>query len=174
MANPITFKIEGMKELEDRMKALPERLMKQMARKTLAEAGNDARAAIVDKANESPASRKDRPAGFLKHHFSVKVRVNKTDAAAYVGPQGRMYYPNIGSFHKNKKGRLVPDSVSTGKFAKKEGALPVASVARFLEFGNSRTKGAHPFIEPAFKQVAPALLEKIKSALKAALDRIGR
>jgi HK97 gp10 family phage protein len=178
MPTGVTIKIEGLKELDQRLKTLPDRLMRRTLRKVLSDAGNKIRKAIVDRASRSLPGRKDRPSGFLKSHFAVKVRLNGQNRVdpggeVFVGPEGRMYYPDIGSFHANKRGRMVPDSVSTGKNPKKGGVLPVASVARFLEFGTSRAP-AHPFMGPAFRSVAQSVLEQIKTALSDELKRLGR
>jgi HK97 gp10 family phage protein len=81
---------------------------------------------------------------------------------AFIGPAGKMYYPDRGTKEKG---------TATGKNPKKGGLVPVASVARFLEFGTSKM-AAKPFMRPSFKQSAQDALDSLIESLRDALAEL--
>lgn len=155
----ITWKMTGLEELQKTMEEIPLKISRQVLRGTLKEAGEDLKEALVVAVPDST----DRATGFLSEHFDVRIRVksNELEATAFVGPQGHMYYPDRG---EAKRG------VSTGKFPKKGGLVPVASVARFLEFGTKKMR-PHPFMSTTFEAKKESLLNKIIQGIRDALKQ---
>lgn len=155
MSEVVTWKITGLDELQDRLAELPKTIASRVLRKTLRDAGESLKSAIVAAAPHHT--------GFLSEHFDVRVSVkaNELEATAFIGPEGRMYYPGVGEKERG---------VSTGKFPHKGGLVPVASVARFLEFG-TRKMGAKPFMSTTFEEKKEGLINEIIDGIREALDK---
>lgn len=151
----ITVKIQGLSELQEKLNKMPHDVAKRVLRTDLRKAGESMKEAMV------AAAPKDT--GFLSEHFNVRTRFEHGELAAttFVGPAGKTYYPNKGNREKG---------IATGKHAKKGGAIPVASVARFLEFGTSKMP-ARGFMRGAFESKKTELMTTIVNGLKAAIDR---
>ena len=168
MSDTVTVNVKGLKELQDVLTELPKRVSTRVLR-------TDLKAAADYLVQETVAAAPEKT-GFLASHFDSRVRI-KSDAvagSAFIGPEGKMYYPHAGV---SKEGRRGPEEewrrVATGKFAVKGGLVPVVSVARFLEFGTSRMP-AHPFMTQAFENSKDAILVKIIEGIKSALSGLLR
>lgn len=148
------FKIEGFDVLQKKLEALPRNVVRKILRGPMFQAANIVREAMVEGA--------PKHSGFLSEHFNVRIRIIRGELAcsAYIGPAGRMYYPGRG---------LKEKGVSTGKRPHKGGLIPVASVARFLEFGTSKMP-AKPFMRQAFESTKDRALQVIVDGLKSALS----
>ena len=151
MAEPLTFKMTGLAELQKKLEERPQRVIRKILRKALSAGGGIVRDMMAQMAPRGET-------GFLSANFDFKVRVARDNVSgtAFIGPKGKTYYPNVGSRDRG---------VSTGKYGKKGGALPVASVARFLEFGTSKMP-ARPFMRPAFAASGRQALDKIIEVLR--------
>lgn len=151
----IDVKITGLQELQRVLENMPKDVAKKIIRSTLKEAGEEMR--------ESMAAAAPKESGFLSQHFNVKLRISGDDimGTAFIGPAGKMYYPKRGS---------KEIGVATGKHPHKGGLVPVASVARFLEFGTSRM-AAHPFMRAVFEGHKDIALKHIIADLQAAIAK---
>jgi len=165
MSEVVEVKITGLDELQKTLEELPLKMGRRVLRKSLEESGEIMKEEMVNLAPEALASStvgKKFP-GFLKEHFGVHVTVHHGDlaAAAYVGPLSKTYYPYEGDIKQIK--------VATGKYAKSGGAIPVSSVARFLEFGTSKMS-PHPFMVPAYEGSKGRIMDKMVEDIKEALE----
>lgn len=149
------IKITGLDELQRKLVSMGADVSKKVIRVALVNAGYDVRNQMVIMA--------PKDSGFLSEHFNVKLRIRKDDIAgtAFVGPAGKMNYPNRGS---------KDIGVATGKHPKKGGTVPVASVARFLEFGTSKM-AARPFMRSAFESRTAMVLNIIINEIKDGIAR---
>lgn len=156
MAETITIK--GLDELQKRLEALPRNVQIKVMRGPMTDAANVVKEAMVQLA--------PKESGFLSEHFNAKFRAKRGELAgsAFIGPAGKMYYPNRGSKDRG---------VSTGKHPHKGGLVPVASVARFDEFGTSKHR-AHPFMRQAFEMTKDKALEVITEGIRSALASEGK
>ena len=149
------FEIKGLDQLQEKLEKLPENL----ARKGL----RDSVKAGAQEIKDEMVALAPRDTGFLAEHFGVRtnVRIDDLAASAYVGPDGKMDYPDEGGGYRQKKDRK-------GKL-RNVGRIAVVSVARFLEFGTHKM-AARPFMTPAFENkkagALDAIIEKLKSALE--------
>ena len=163
MSDLVTFKITGLAELQKKLEDMPKTVAKKVLRDDLRAAGEYLKQEMVMQAPYRT--------GFLDSHFDTRVRVEHGELAAkaFVGPEGRMYYPHEGV---TKEGRQFEEwqRTSTGRHGVKGGLVPVVSVARFLEFGTSRM-AARPFMTSAFESSKEALLTKIIEGIRSALGR---
>lgn len=164
MTDMVTINIKGLDELQKVLEEIP----KKVADKVLREDLNGAAQYLVQEMVEQVPYK----TGFLAEHFDAHVRIHSGEVAgsAYIGPMGKMYYPHEGvdEFGSKKEGDEWR-RVATGKHAVKGGLVPVASVARFLEFGTSRMP-PKPFMTQAFDSSKDALLTKIVEGIKSALS----
>ena len=153
----VTIKIEGLDQLQRTLETLPRNVARKVLRTSLREAADELRERISSSA--------PRESGFLASHFDVRLRVksNELAASAYVGPESKVYYPDVGD-------RRV--GTRTGKHPQKGGVLPVVSVARFVEYGTSKMP-ARPFMRPAFESVKDTMLNMIIQGIKDALAEFG-
>jgi HK97 gp10 family phage protein len=151
----VTVEVSGLEELQNSLTELPERLAKVGIRRALAQGAKIFQAGIFTLARVIKVGTPAAPVGFLREHFGWRISANRGDplaAWAYIGPQGKIDYPDAdgGYREKNKK---------NGKMAK-IGRIAVASVARFLEFGTSKLP-AKPFMETAFEQYKNMVLDEV-------------
>lgn len=97
--------------------------------------------------------------GFMASHFNVKFSfrgsTDGTSGAAFVGPDGRMDYPNRSGGYRKKGSRKV-------------GRIPVISVVRFIEFGTSKMS-ANAFFTRAFESAKETALYRVIAAIKQGL-----
>ena len=151
----IEVKITGLDELQRVLEEMPKDVARRALRGGLKAGSEIVRQRMVENAPKA--------SGFLSEHFNVKVRIrsNELVGTAHIGPAGKTYYPGKGAKEKG---------VRTGKHPNKGGLTPVASVARFLEFGTSRMS-AKPFLRPAFESTKDSVLSTIINSLR---DAIGR
>jgi Bacteriophage HK97-gp10, putative tail-component len=91
MSKAFEFHINGLKELDHRLRELPERVMKKTVRSVMREVGNWMRDQIVANAPEET--------GFLKEHFGVRVSYIKKDlmVSAFIGPKTDKYPKSSGA-----------------------------------------------------------------------------
>lgn len=108
-----------------------------------------------------------RESGFLAEHFDTKYKTKDGGmaGAAYVGPQGKMYYPDRGTEMRGKGGQRL---VATGKHGTAGAQIPVVSVARFHEFG-TKDMAANPFMSRSLHAKGQAAIDALAVALKKAL-----
>lgn len=160
----VTINIKGLDELQKVLEEIPKKVANKVLREDLQGAADYQKDAMVAAAPYRT--------GFLSEHFGSRVSIHSGEVAgsAYVGPEGHMYYPHEGvdEFGSKKEGDEWR-RVATGKHAVKGGLVPVASVARFLEFGTSRMP-PKPFMTQAFDSSKDALLTKIVEGIKSALS----
>lgn len=155
MPDYVTVNVQGLDKLQAALEELPQKVAKKGIRKALAAGGNLFKASMVALA--------PKRTGFLSEHFGVKVKMNRNELAgtAFIGPQGKMDYPEFMSgAYKIKR---------VGSKLRKVGRIAVASVARFLEFGTSKMS-KKPFMTQAFESDKDKALEAVTNALKASLD----
>lgn len=154
MSDAVTVNIKGLDELQKTLEEMPRDVSRKILRNDLKDSGEYMRQEMS--ANAPYAS------GFLSEHFDSKVKIKSDELAgsAFVGPMGKMYYPG----GDKEKG------VATGKFAHKGGLVPVASVARFLEFGTSKMS-PHPFMRNTFEQNKDGVMIKIIEGIKTAIEK---
>ena len=160
MANLITttVKVEGLKELVEKLKVeLPEKVKKE-TRAALKEGG-----VLMQEAMEAELVT-HRKSGRLEDDINIRVSMKKFDEgleAVFIGPDGRDVYPQVLGQKISGRGKTKGMLVD---FRRR-----VATVARYLEFGTSRSHGAHPFMQPAFAKKKDAAYEAIKDHLRRAL-----
>jgi HK97 gp10 family phage protein len=157
MSDGVTVKFSGLDELQKELASLPLEVSRKVVRGSLKEGAEEMREGMHKNA--------PKDSGFLSEHFNVKVRVSTDEIAgsAFIGPAGKMYYPGRGSKDKG---------VATGRYPHKGGLVPVASVARFLEFGTSKMP-AHPFMRQTFDQLKMPVFNTIVSEIKSILQKKG-
>jgi HK97 gp10 family phage protein len=145
MADAITVKITGGKEIQRKLEKLRFETAKKIVRMSL-----KAGAIVIHEAMYTLAP---RDTGFMIEHFGWRSSINRDFIAgsAFIGPQGKVYYPG----KENSKGKLR--------------RMAVATIARFLEFGTSRM-APRPFMTQAFESHKQTALERMIGAIKAALD----
>jgi hypothetical protein len=128
----ITVEIEGLDQLERALEEMPGKLAKRSIRKALFAGATIFKQTILRLA--------PRKTGFMAEHFGIKIQKNRGDdlaAIAYIGPQGKIDYPDTDGGYRTKV-------LKNGKI-KKVGRIAVASVVRFLTFGWSKNRLAIPF-----------------------------
>jgi len=159
MGDWVTTRIEGLDELQRKLEAMPEKVAKKGLRDAL-KAG--ARVTVSAFMAFAP-----RLTGFLAEHFDMHLSIRREDIAgsAYVGPQGKMDYPDAGGGYRIKE-------TKSGRM-KKVGRIAVASVARYLEFGTSKMP-AKPFMTPAWESHKQVVLEEITNKLRSSVEEAAR
>jgi len=144
MASSVTVKVEGLRELGERMKGLSEAMNNRIAR-----AATAAGAAVIrDSAKQKVAV----DTGNLKKNIIVK-RLPKGESP-------------LTSEH------IV--TVRQGKLTKKQKAagLGDAFYGRFIEYGTAKMP-ARPFIRPAFDENKEKAVQAIKDRISKRLDKAG-
>jgi HK97 gp10 family phage protein len=133
-ADQFTFEIKGLDALQSKLESLPKKMANKVLRGALGRAAMRVLEAVVDMA--------PRASGFMAEHFNIKVSIKSADiaGAAYIGPDGKMDYPNRGGGYKTR--------FKTGK--DDVGRIPVATVVRFNEFGTEK-EPANPFMSRAWE-----------------------
>lgn len=169
MPNPwVNVEIKGLDQLEHKLESLPTRLADRSLRAALRAGARVILSAFVGFAPRLAARVLGVPVGFLAAHFDIHLSMRDADLAgsAYIGPQGKMDYPDrdTGGYRTkvDKKGR-----------AHKVGRIAVASVARYLEFGTKKM-AAQPFMTPAWESHKEVALNAIISNLKEGLEAEGK
>lgn len=160
MPNSWTYtKIEGLDELQRKLEQLPDKVAKKSLRSALTAGARIILSAFVAFA--------PRATGFLAAHFDLHLSIRGSDLAgsAYVGPQGKMDYPNASGGYKER--------VNSAGRKSKLGRIAVASVARFLEFGTSKF-GAKPFMTPAWESHKEVARDAIISNLAEGIEEAAK
>lgn len=152
---PETITIRGLDELQKTLEELPADVSKKVMREPLTAAAAEMREAMFAMA--------PKDTGFMAEHFNAKFRISgkNTEGHAFIGPAGRVYYPNRGSKEAG---------TATGRRPRRGGLVPVVSVARFLEFGTSRMK-PRPFMRPAFEAHKESVMNVIVQGIRDALAK---
>ena len=162
MTDFVTVKITGLAELQKTLEEMPKDVARKVLREDLRAAGEYLKQQMVGQAPYR--------SGFLDEHFDTRVRINgdEISGSAFVGPEGKMYYPHEGV----EGGRQVDENLrsATGKHGVKGGLVPVVSVARFLEFGTSKM-GKNPFMTSAFESSKDAIVLKITEGIRSAISK---
>ena len=151
----VETKISGLDEIQRRLEDLPRRQAGGILRKALRAGAAPVLSAMQ---NEAPHA-----SGFLAEHFNTKISIKRNDiaGAAFVGPAGKMDYP-FAAGHRG--GRYTEKTNAKGK-QYLAGRIPVATVARFHEFG-TRFEAANPFMSRAFDGTKQTALMGIINALR--------
>lgn len=161
MANngQVTVEVKGLDILEKKLEQLPFIVARKGLRGALRKGGNVFKQGMV---NGAPVD-----TGFLSKHFGVRIKMERNELAgtAYIGPQGKIDYPDDakGSYRLKKVGKKV----------KKIGRVAVATVARFLEFGTSKM-GKRPFMTQAYETQKQNVLDVVTKELADAIDEAAR
>lgn len=169
MAGEVTTTVEGLDDLQKKLEQLPAKLAAKGIRQALRAGGM-----WIQKLMEALAPRHipgtaAAPSGFLAKHFNTRIRMiggGLLGGDAFVGPQGRIDYPDIaGQWH-------LKIAKKTGK-AKKVGRISILSVVRFLEFGTSKM-GKKPFMTQAFESGKSDAFAAMQAEIYTAIDDIDR
>jgi HK97 gp10 family phage protein len=157
MSDDVTVKITGLAELQEALEQLPEKVARKGVRSSL-QAG--AAPVLSGMVQEAP-----KRTGFLSEHFDAKISLTHDALAgtAYVGPEGKMDYPEYlsGAYRVVRK--------ANGKI-KKIGRIAVAAVARYSEFGTVKME-MNPFMTRAWEQNKEAALDALIKNLKDTLEQ---
>lgn len=153
----VTVEVKGLAELQARLEAAPEKMARNGLRKALIRGGTIFRVLMYQLA--------PKDSGFLSEHFGVRVKLRGGALAgtAYIGPQGKVDYPNTGGGYREKM------SKSGKKFS--IGRIAVATVARFLEFGTSKM-AKKPFMTQAYESGKTAALANVEESLRETLETL--
>lgn len=156
MSDAVTVEIKGLDVLQKQLEGLAENVAKKGIKGALGAGGAVIRDGMVELAPEDT--------GFLKEHFGMRIKMMSEDLAGsvFIGPEGKVDYPRRGA---TGVGPQLPGTVT-----KKGRTVSVASVARYLELGTSKT-GKHPFMTQAFESKKGNALDAIIGALKAFIDK---
>src|SRR5258708_1059276 len=157
MANEVVqFKLIGLDKLQKDMEALPRNVAKKGLRSAL-RAG-----AIIMKNGFVESAPKDT--GFMSEHFGIRLSVKGNDiaGAAFVGPEGKIDYPDVA-------GGGYRDKIDTKGRKHTIRRISVASVVRFLEFGTSKI-GKKPFMTQTWEKLKEAAMGAIISKLRSFLE----
>lgn len=155
MPDWVTFEMKGLDAIQRKLEQLPEKVARKGLKKALQRGG-----AIIASAFAAFAP---RLSGFLAEHFNIKIKFHRGDlaASAYVGPDGKMDYPEKDGTYRTKTSK-------TGRI-KKVGRVAVAAVARFLELGTSKMP-AKPFMTPAWESHKEIARDAIIDDLRATIE----
>ena len=160
----ITVEIKGLDELQRKLEELPLRVAKKGLRRALAVGAQVFKYAMYTLAPRYSGGNSNIPSGFLAEHFGVRVSLGRDPltGTAYIGPDGKMDYPDEGGGYRS---RLIK---KTGKL-KKVGRVAVATVARLLEFGTSKM-AKKPFMTQAFESKKADVISVVANALAEAIE----
>jgi len=145
----LTIEVQGLRELSDKLKQLPDKLRKKVLRGAVSTAAKIVQAAAIQLAPEytGEVSQGHAPPGTLKRAiFRKHVRDSEHDETFIVG-------------------------VKSGKKFQKKNLD--AFYWRFVEFGTVKMP-AHPFLRPAFEANKEKAVQAIKQALAEGLDKVAR
>ncbi|MDP9991967.1 HK97 gp10 family phage protein [Variovorax boronicumulans] len=145
MAKSVTVKVEGLRELGERMKSLSEDVNNRIAR-----AATAAGAVVIRNAAQAKVP---VDTGNLKKNIIVK-RLPKGESAGLTSEH----------IVTVRKGKLTKKQKSTG--------LKDAYYGQFIEFGTVKAP-ARPFLRPAFDQNKEKAVDAIKSRIDARLKKAG-
>lgn len=151
MSGEVTVKISGLDELQKKLEAIPRNLAKEGLKAALHAGG--------DVIQEGFVANAPHDTGFLSEHFNQKVKLlsNELAGKVYIGPAGKIDYPDTkGGYREkiNRKGKKY-----------KVGRISVASVCRFLEFGTSKM-AKRPFMTQTFEERKGSALDAIVAKLR--------
>ena len=144
----IALKVDGLEELDRRLKDLPKQQAKSVLRKALRAGAELFKKAVVA---EAP-----KDTGFMAEHFKIRTSIRGADdlnGYAYIVPDNRAIYPK-------------EDQTKPGK---KRRSKNVAMVARFKEFGTSKMS-ADPFYSRAFQSAKSRVMDAVIARLKDLLN----
>lgn len=178
MANVVTVKVEGLKQLGDRMKTLSEDVNKRIAR-----AATAAGAAVIKKAAQDLVPVRT---GALKKGIVVK-RIPKSESGltsehivTVSSRQMKKYAAKSRAAVVELHGPIAPQ-ISNGKtyrakklLGRKESYVSLGDFfyAHFVEYGTSRM-AAKPFMRPAFDQNKGRAVDAIKDRIAKRLAKAG-
>jgi HK97 gp10 family phage protein len=163
------IQVLGLKELEEKLEALPKKLADRGVRKALKAGSN-----VIYRIMESLCPRVEKfipgaPPGWLADHLGTKIKMlhGYIGGYAYIGPQGKVDFP-IAEVAKLGTGGYRVRTDKKGR-AHAIGRVAVASVARFLEFGTSKM-GRHPFMTQAAEAGKMQAIDSIAHSLRDTLE----
>jgi HK97 gp10 family phage protein len=151
------FEIKGLTELQAKLERLPKKMANKVLRISLGRAATFILTRIVDMA--------PRLTGFMAEHFNVKISIKGDSIAgtAFIGPDGKMDYPNRGGGYKTR--------FKTGK--DDVGRIPVATVVRFNEFGTEK-EPANPFMSRAWESSKEEAADILVAGIRESLDEANK
>lgn len=165
MAQPLKVEITGMKELAEKLRKLGDpTLIDAASAGAVTDAGEIMTDKLVSAAPEASQYYPDVPKGFLKENVNMVVLRDKAGIwTAFCGPNPHINYPPRKSTMLTKTGKVRKRRLKTAKYARGPW-LPL--VAKWIEFGTSRSHGAHPWIRPVWSQTWKRSLDAMISSLK--------
>jgi HK97 gp10 family phage protein len=145
----ITLKVEGLKELQQKLDELPLKLARRILRRALGAAANVWKREMELRAPRIAQALYGAPEGYLAAHIGLRVSIrgDELSGTAAVGPTKDAYPLRI------------PKRGGRGS------TVTVAMVARFLEFG-TRKMAAKPFIRQSFEAKKDDALEQFIDGAK--------
>ena len=155
----ITVDVEGLDALERALEEMPGKLARRSIRRALFAGATIFKQHILRLA--------PRKTGFMAEHFGIRIsktRGEDLEAVAYIGPQGKIDYPDADGGYRTKV-------LKNGKI-KKVGRVAVASVVRFLTFGWSKKPSGDPFFINAFDIGKNQVLEETTKILAEEIEKI--
>lgn len=158
MNDAVTIKIQGLDELQKKLEELPRDVAKRGIRASLREGAK--------RIAEAMAAHAPRDTGFLALHFGIRTKMFRNDLAgsAFIGPEGHIDYPEHGGYRTKENDRGKKYQV---------GRIAVVRVARFLEFGTTKT-AKQPFMTQAFEDQKESALAAIVGKLRDFLEKAAR
>jgi hypothetical protein len=157
----VTVEVEGLDQLERALEEMPGKLAKKSIRRALFAGATIFKQTILRLA--------PRKTGFMADHFGIKIQKTRGDdlaATAYIGPQGKIDYPDTDGGYRTKV-------LKNGKI-KKVGRIAVASVVRFLTFGWSKKPAGDPFFINSFDIAKEQVLEETTKILAEEIENIAK
>jgi HK97 gp10 family phage protein len=160
VAEVVSVKVEGLAELEERVRTVPVKIAKAVVRRGLEASGEVIRFAMFTRAK--------RATGFLAAHIATKTKVSSSEFAGTV---------SIGvlqvNYPFNERSAALPSTARKSTRARKRRTVYASTVARYLEFG-TRKMPAFPFMRTAFESSKDDALTRFADAAMRAFNETAR
>jgi HK97 gp10 family phage protein len=152
----VQFKLIGLDKVQKALEDLPRNVAKKGLRASLKAGATIMENGFVENA--------PKDTGFLSEHFGTRLSVKGNDisGAAFIGPEGKIDYPDVQGGYREKI------SSKTGK-KYNLGRISVASVVRFLEFGTTRMP-KNAFMTRTWEKLRDASLDAIVKKLRSFVE----
>jgi HK97 gp10 family phage protein len=160
MPPPVSVRIDGLAELQERFDQTPKKLARAIMRRALQASADVFRSEMIDRVR--------RHTGFLAEHIGLKLRLSRDELAgsAAVGPLQNPY-PFL------ERNAETPSRSRKATHARQHKTITAATVARFLEFG-TRKMPMFPFIRQSFESRKDAALSAFTEEAKNRFDEAVR